>query len=82
MDARWTDEEMALAGVLEECLDAMERGEGDLDALAGRHPQAKEELRPLLEIAAELRERRALYPMPESFLRDLKERLRKAQAHR
>ena len=52
-------EELALAHALEECLEAMERGETDLDGLAGRYPDAVAEIRSLLSIAQELRERRA-----------------------
>jgi len=52
-------EELALAHALEECLEAMERGETDLDGLAGRYPDAAAEIRSLLSIAQELRERRA-----------------------
>ena len=53
-------EELALAHALEECLQAMERGETDLDGLAGRYPDgAAAEIRSLLSIAQELRERRA-----------------------
>ena len=51
-------EELALAHVLEECLQAMERGETDLDGLAGRYPDAAAEIRSLLSIAQELREKR------------------------
>ena len=51
-------EELALAHVLEECLQAMERGETDLDGLAGRYPDAAAEIRSLLSIAHELREKR------------------------
>ena len=51
-------EEMALAHALEECLEAMERGETDLDGLAGGYPEAAAEIRPLLSIAQELREKR------------------------
>ena len=50
-------EELALAHALEECLEAMERGETDLDGLAGRYPDAAAEVRPLLSIARELREK-------------------------
>ena len=77
MGARLTDRE--LAHVLEECLDAMERGEGDLDALADRHPEAKPQILPLLEIAAALRARRALYPVPRMPLHSLRRHLTKAQ---
>ncbi len=47
-------EELAVARALEECLEAMERGETDLDALAGRYPEAEEEIRPLLKLAKRL----------------------------
>ena len=49
-------EELALAHALEECLQAMERGETDLDGLAGRYPDAAAEIRSLLSIARELSE--------------------------
>ena len=52
-------EELALAHVLEECLQAMERGETNLDGLAGRYPEAAAEIRSLLSVAKELREERA-----------------------
>ena len=48
-------EELVLAQALEECLQAMERGETDLDGLAGRYPEAAEEIKPLLSLAWELR---------------------------
>ena len=51
-------EELALAHVLEECLQAIERGETDLDGLAGRYPDVAAEIRSLLSIAQELREKR------------------------
>ena len=51
-------EELALAHALEECLQAMERGETDLDGLAGRYPDGAAEIRSLLSIAQELREKR------------------------
>jgi hypothetical protein len=52
-------EELALAHALEECLQAMERGETDLDGLASRYPDAAAEIRSLLSVAQELREKRA-----------------------
>ena len=51
-------EELQLAHALEECLQAMERGETDLDGLAGKYPDAAAEIRSLLSIARELREKR------------------------
>ena len=51
-------EELQLAHALEECLQAMERGETDLDGLAGRYPDAAAEIRSLLSVAQELREKR------------------------
>jgi hypothetical protein len=64
-------EELALARVLEECLEAMSRGDTDLDALAARHPEAHNEIRPLLGIAALLK----APPLAAQFYDDLKERL-------
>lgn len=71
-----TVEELALARVLEECLQAMDQGEADLDRLAGRYPEAEAEVRPLLDIAKQLRQRRpagALLPL--EFREALRERL-------
>src|SRR3990172_12264240 len=51
-------EELHLAHALEECLQAMERGETDLDGLAGRYPEAAAEIRALLSVAQGLREKR------------------------
>ncbi|HEU4758553.1 MAG TPA: hypothetical protein VFT91_01095, partial [Dehalococcoidia bacterium] len=44
-------EELRLAHALEECLQAIERGETDLDGLAGRYPDVAAEIRSLLSIA-------------------------------
>ena len=52
------DQELLLAGILEECLEAMRKGATDLDALANRYPWARQEIRPLLEIARALQRRR------------------------
>ena len=67
--------ELALARVLEECLQAMEQGEVDLDALAGRYPEAEEEIRPLLDIAQELRQGAAAPPITVEFLEGLRAQL-------
>ncbi len=48
-------EELALARALEECLEAIDRGETDLDELCSRYPEAQDEIRPLLQIAQQLR---------------------------
>lgn len=55
-----TVEELALARALEDCLEAMDRGETDLDELSGRYPEAQDEIRPLLEVAQQLRRQRGL----------------------
>ncbi len=67
--------ELALARVLEECLQAMEQGEVDLDALAGRYPEAEEEIRPLLDIAQVLRQGAAAPPITVEFLEGLRAQL-------
>ena len=68
--------ELALARVLEECLQAMEQGDMDLDGLAGRYPEAEEEIRPLLEIAQQLKRRRAAgMPLPLEFREELRDKL-------
>ena len=69
-------EELALARVLEECLQAMEQGETDLDGLVERYPEGGEEIRPLLEIAQQLRRRRAAgAPLPLEFREELRDKL-------
>lgn len=69
-------EEMALASILEGCLDGMSRGETDLDALASRYPDAHDEIRPLLDVASLLGERSAAAaPYPLQLFDDLKQRL-------
>jgi len=67
--------ELALARALEQCLQAMEQGEVDLDALAGRYPEAEEEIRPLLDIAQQLMRGAAAPPITEEFLRELRAQL-------
>ena len=71
----WTAGEFTLARALEECLQAMEQGEVDLDALAGRYPEAEEEIRPLLDIAQQLRRGPAPPPIREEFLQELRAQL-------
>src|SRR3972149_1072677 len=69
-------EELILARILEECLEAMERGETDLDRLAGRYPEARDEIRPLIEIAQLLRRRRSVFaPLSLQLREELRERL-------
>ena len=68
-----TVEELAVARALEECLEAMERGETDLDKLAGRYPEAWDEIRPLLEIAQQLKGQRGLsVPLSLEFREELR----------
>ena len=70
-----TVRELALARALKECLQAMEQGEVDLDALAGRYPEGEEELRPLLDIAQQLRQGAAAPPITVEFLEKLRAQL-------
>ena len=68
-------EKLARARALEECLQAMEQGEVDLDALAGRYPEVEEEVRPLLGIAQQLRCGAAATPITVDFLEELRAQL-------
>lgn len=56
------EEELLLANVLAECLDAMEGG-SDLHAIAARYPSLSARVMPLLEIAQALRLRRPEAPV-------------------
>ncbi len=67
--------ELTLARALEECLQAMEQGEVDLDGLAGRYPEVEEEIRPLLDIAQQLRQGAAAPPITVEFLEGLRAQL-------
>ena len=67
--------ELATARALEECLQAIEQGEVDMDALAGRYPEVEEELRPLLGIAQQLRREAAAPPITVEFLEGLRAQL-------
>ncbi|MBI1885265.1 MAG: hypothetical protein HYS09_02955 [Chloroflexi bacterium] len=51
-----SNQEVRLADVLAECLEAMERGEQNIDLLSARYPDAKRDIRPLLAIAKLLRQ--------------------------
>ncbi len=67
--------ELALVRAFEECLQAMEQGEVDLDALAGRYPETEEEIRPLLGIAQQLRQGAPAPPIKVEFLEELRAQL-------
>jgi hypothetical protein len=67
--------ELARARALEECLQAIEQGEVDLDALAGRHPEVEEEIRSLLGIAQQLRRGAAAPPITVEFREGLRAQL-------
>ena len=70
-------EELALAHALEECLEAMAQGETDLDRLAGRYPDAADEIRSLLSIAKELKDKGAPGSvLALEFKEELRDRLR------
>ena len=62
-------DELTLARILEECLEALDEGETDVAALAARYPQAAPEIEPLLEIALMLRQRQPPLPIPAEFFR-------------
>ena len=65
--------ELAVARALEQCLEAMDRGETDLDELSGRYPEARDEIRPLLEIAHRLRRQSGLSaPLSLDFREELR----------
>lgn len=64
----FTVEELVLSKVLEECLEAMDRGETDLDAILDRYPGARQDIRPLLTIAEDLRAQRLPYVPPVGLL--------------
>lgn len=71
-----TVEELTLARALEECLEAIDRGETDLDRLSGLYPEARDEIRPLLEIAQQLRRQRGFsVPLSLEFREELRGRL-------
>ncbi len=68
--------DLELARILEECLAAMDEGEVDLSMLAGRYPDARDEILPLLEVAQQLRRRTApSAPLSLQFREELRERL-------
>ena len=67
--------EMATARALEECLQAIEQGDVDMDALAGRYPEVEEEIRPLLGIVQQLRREAAALPITVEFLEGLRAKL-------
>ncbi|MCH7998586.1 MAG: hypothetical protein IIA91_03775 [Chloroflexi bacterium] len=70
-----TASELAAARALEECLQAIEQGEVDMDALAGRYPEVEEEIRPLLGIAQQLRQGATAPPITVEFLEGLRAQL-------
>ncbi len=65
-----------MARALVECLEAMEQGETDLDALSVRYLDVAEQMQPLLDIAAQLGELPHTRPLSAQFILDLGERLR------
>ena len=62
------------ARILAQCLDAIESGETTLEECKTRYPQYREELMPLLRMAATLREEPSMGPRP-SFRRTARQRL-------
>jgi len=68
-------QESTLVRALGECLEALDRGETNIEALVECYPQVKQELRPLLEIAGKLREQGADGNPSTSFLLRLRRQL-------
>ncbi len=74
-------EELALTHALEECLEAIDRGQTDLDELSGRYPEAQDEIRPLLEMAQQLRRQLGLsVPLSLEFREGLRRLLSQRRA--
>ena len=74
-------EDLALAHALEECLEAMDRGQTNLDEMSGRYPEALDEIRPLLEMAQQLRRQRGLsVPLSLEFREGLRRLLSQRSA--
>ena len=65
-----------MARARQECLEAMEQGKTDLDALSKRYLDVAEKIRPLLDIGAKLGELPHTRPLSAQFILDLGERLR------
>lgn len=65
-----------MARALEGCLGAIEQGETDLDALSVRYLDVADQIRPLLDIAAQLGELPHTRLLSAQFILDLGERLR------
>lgn len=65
-----------MARALDECLEATEQGKTDLYALSAPYLEVSEQIRPLLDIAAELGELPHTRPLSAQFIIDLGERLR------
>ncbi len=70
-------DEPELGLILQKCLDALDGGESPA-TVAQEYPRRRDELLPLLDVAARLREGSRASPVPLEFLRDLGARLRSA----
>lgn len=69
-------EELARARALQECLEAMDRGETDMDKLSGRYPEARDEIQSLLEVVQQLSRQHGLsVPLSVEFREELRGRL-------
>jgi hypothetical protein len=74
-------EDLARAHALEECLAAMDRGQTDLDELCDRYPEAQDDIRPLLEMAKQLRRQvGSSVPLSLEFREGLRRLLSKRRA--
>ena len=62
---------------LADCLDALEKGPERLEAYVRQYPEFREELAPLLQLAADLKRLPEGATPTDDFVRDLKSRLLK-----
>ena len=72
---------VSLSRALADCVEAIEGGE-QLERCLERHPQYREHLRPLLEVAQTLRGNRPEAQPSPYFIIDLKERLTRTPGER
>ncbi len=74
-------EDLEMVHALEECLEEMDRGQTDLNELCDRYPEAQDDIRPLLEMAKQLRRQiGSSVPLSLEFREGLRRLLSKRRA--